>query len=109
MSLWYSNDVRESIVHSRNEKSGRFPYLAASSIRIPQKNSAFLHDLETCHKLESIQISFGEVHSYPKPVPSYFTTTEWQNNWPFYEKEEAYSSHVMLLHMMKFGDKQLWL
>ena len=21
-------------------------------------------------------------------IPSYFTTTEWQNNWPFHEKEE---------------------
>ena len=34
--------------------------------RIPQKNSAFLHDLETCHELESTQISFGELHSYAK-------------------------------------------
>ena len=41
-------------------------------VRILQKNSAFLHDLETCHELESTQISFGEVHSYSKLFYYYY-------------------------------------
>ena len=56
--------------------------------RIPQKNSAFLHNLETCHELE-IVLRYHLERCIA--IPSYFTTTtEWQNKWPFYEKEEAY-------------------
>ena len=41
-------------------------------------------------------------------VSSYFTTTEWQNNWPFCEKDEAHSSHAYDEDTkLKSGDKQL--
>ena len=45
-------------------------------------------------------------------MSNYFTTKEWQNNWAFYENEEAYSSHHAYMYdedaKLKSGDKQLW-
>ena len=63
-------------------------YMAAHfwHVRIPQNELAFLHDLEAYHALESIQISFAEVHSYP--IPSYLATTEAQTN--------AYETHFFV-------------
>ena len=48
-----------------------------------------LHNLETCHRLESIQKSFVEAHSYLKEYSSYGGG----NIDLFCEKDEVYNSH----------------
>ena len=48
-----------------------------------------LHNLETCHRLESIQKSFLEAHSYLKEYSSYGGG----NIDLFCEKDEVYNSH----------------
>ena len=53
--------------NTRSQGLARFEFnMAAHSVRIPQKNSAFLHNSQPCHELKSTQISFGEVHNYSK-------------------------------------------
>ena len=55
--------------------------------RIPQKNTAFLHDLETCHELESCIV-----------MPSYFTTTEWQDKLTFLWERGKWR-HIVAMYM----------
>ena len=69
-SIWIRSGITENSIQMisaqclpalKSNMAARFWH-----VRLPRNKSAFLHDLEAYHELESTPISFTEVHSYPK-------------------------------------------